>query len=632
MMLSSAGAAQQDVAEAFSALPRVWDAALSPSGRYVATGCSPRGQREVCIYDLEGDDASRLIQQPQGGRIVGFQWANEDYLLYWIDAYREEATVDGMLRFTTRRILSYALETQRSALMLRQVTNVTSAGDLASVLANDDAHIAMELTLNVDDSPRGGSRIGSRRSLESVVYAIELDDGGLGDVLHTSNGSVLDYVLDGNGERLAEARFSDSGGRYEIWSNSGGRLREIYTGQFPSNPPSILGLMDEDASIALWISGQGLRKMDLETGTLSPVEVDGVDMSQAGTILDPRTNRLIGFTTGQGQVFLDRMLASLLSQLHQLLEEDEIEIVSWSDDRRKLVIDARRPGQPSTFYLLDIDAGALGELDVAYELPAGSIPSREYLTYVASDGLEIGAWLSLPPGQAHAQGLPLVVMPHGGPASFDTQDFDWWASAYAAMGYAVLQPNFRGSTGYGADFQAAGYGEFGGRMIDDIIDGAHHLQSQGIARDGSYCVAGASYGGYAALMTALRDPQNVACVVSFAGVTDPFAMLADSYAGATVRYWETYMGSRFSDAGYRTSITPVDRASELGLPLLVMHGNEDTTVPVGQMQALQRVMRSRDNARFITLEGEDHFMRTAAVRNRLLTESGAFLYEHLPLD
>lgn len=624
--------AQQTVAEQYSALPGVWDASISPNGRYVATGCAPRGLFEVCIYDLTGQDSIRLVQEIEGSRIIGFEWASDDYLLYWISAFRAEHRGIGRREHTAHRIFSYSLASGESAMMLRQVTNITGASELPSLLAADPDKIAMELTVERDDRAQTGSRLSGRPNIRSVVYEVDLETGDQGDILQTSFSEVESFVLDAEGGLLAEARYDFDRGEYSIWSNADGQLRRVFQAELPTGPASIIGTSVDGNHLVIEMPGQGLQHMSLQDGTFSEIEVSGQSMSRAGPIFDSRRNEVVGYNTGSGQVFTDRVLASWSGQLADILAEEDYWIIAWSADRRKLVIEARDAGVPAVYYLLDIDAGSLNVLD--YEFGANAaVPSRQYLTYDASDGQEIGAWLTLPVGAStDTAALPLVVLPHGGPAAYDSRDFDWWSAAYAAMGYAVLQPNFRGSLGYGQDFQEAGFGGFGERMIDDIIDGAHHVQAQGIVRPGAYCVVGGSYGGYAAFMTALRDPEGVGCLVSFAGVTDPFAFLGEVRSSASVRYWEQYMGSRFSNREGRETITPVDRAGELGLPMLVLHGDQDTIVPISQMESLRRAMRGRDNARFEILEGQSHYFDTAVMRERMLQESGDFLLEHLPVE
>jgi len=635
--MSFASAQAQDQLENYAALPRIWASGLSPDGAHLATGCSPRGAREICLYDLEGDEPTRLIPAPEGGRIVDFFWPGNGHLVYWVDSFQTLNTnTTGLRAFTTRRAISYSLESGTTAVLLGDYASVTRLDEVTSSMVDREDRVAMELTLRVDQRARAGSRFGDRRTTETVVYEVSLENGGFEGTLETSEGSVLDFVLDARGEPVLEVRYDDDTGRYAIHRVVRGRP-EIFSGDFPIRLPRIHGFMDDGASVAISLPERGLQKLDIATGEVSRIVMGEVPMELASPIVDRLDGAVVGFAYRDDlprQMFLDEQLAGLQLELQSILTEQSITLSSWNRARSKLVVEARDVGMPANYYLLDMTTGGLGLLETEMTIAEGaSIASRNRIRYTASDGLEIEAWLSLPPGAETLAGrYPLVVMPHGGPQAYDGGEFDWWAAYYASLGYAVLQPNFRGSSGRGAEFIEAGYGGFGTRMIDDIIDGVHHLQSEGIARDGAYCAAGGSYGGYAALMTALRDPGGVACVISYAGVTQPFAMLSDEDGNSgIVRYWEAYMGSRFEDRDYRASITPAARADEISAPVLALHGREDTTVPFGQMLALQDALDGRPDTRFVTLDGESHYLDTQASRETLLRESGAFLREHLPI-
>jgi dipeptidyl aminopeptidase/acylaminoacyl peptidase len=633
----TADAMAQDGVETYSALPRIWDAAVSPDGSMLATGCSPRGLLEICLYNLESG-AQSVIPQQGAARITGMYFPSNEYLVFWIEAYDEIATNRGVERLTVSRAISYNLETGAAAVLLGGQSNVINNDRIISSLINRPDRVAMELSL----VPEGGNEIPSRisrnrRSVETVAYSVNLDNGRVDDVLATSQASVQHYVLDAEGEPVLEVRVDTDSGSWEIFSARGRGGRDaIFSATYPAQRPYTYGLTGDQSGLVIRFPDLGLRRLDLESGELSTFEIDGVDMSERSPIFNRFTGKLVGFAWVddlQRQVFVDRNLNALQGQLSEILTEESFVFVSWAQNYSKIVIEAQDVGQPSNFYLLDLSTGGLGLLDSELLLPDGQVTgSRRYVQYEASDGLEIGAWLTTPPGwQDGDQALPLVLLPHGGPQASDNGRFDWWAAYYAHLGYAVLQPNFRGSTGRGWDFVAAGHGGFGTRMIDDISEGADYLREQGIARQQPYCAVGASYGGYAALMTAIRDTGDVACVVSFAGVTNPFGMLASGYNATGVRYWEQYMGSRFSDDAYRIGITPTEQTGALTMPLLVLHGDEDTTVPVSQFDGLRRLMADRPNARFTLLEGANHYLDRQSDRERLLSESGAFLLEHLPV-
>ena len=627
LVLTGTGLAQIDT---YAAMPRIWDAAVSPDGNRLATGCSPAGERAICIYDLTGATGALVIPPPDGGHMSGFYWPSSTHLIYRVSSVQNIATSSGRRNIDFSQPIAYSLETGRSALLMAQT-------DIISSLTDRDDRVAVEITYQLDDRPNTGSRLGNRGDFGTVVYEMDLDTGDRARRLERSGTSTSGYVLTPEGETIVEVRRDAESGRYALYDvRQSDRL--VYEARFPADAPYIYGFAGSQSGLAIWIPGTGLRRLDLDTGELSEFQIGEISVSRTVPIIDEYAAELVGFSYTNhlgGQIFIDEELAGLKAELEQILTEESVRIISWSADRNKLVVVGRDPGMPANYYFLDLTTGGLGLLDTEMAVPEGMvIPRREPLSYEASDGEVIPAYVTLPPGASLEDGpFPLIVMPHGGPQARDTARFDWWAAHYAQLGYVVLHPNFRGSSGYGAAFIEAGYGGFGTRMIDDMIDGASFLQQEGLARDGEYCVAGASYGGYAAFMMGLRDSERVACVISFAGVTDPFSMLADpSQLETETRYWEQYMGSRFSDTDYRVEITPVDRASELTMPVLAIHGENDVTVPEGQLRLLRNAIGSRHDVEMVLLPDEDHYLRTVESRTRLLQESTDFLQEHFPVD
>jgi len=619
-LLAGQGAAQ---VETFAAMPRIWDADISPDGSHLATGCSPRGVREICIYNLAGGAAPIVIPAPDGGNISGFVWPGNAYLIYYITTVRDSRTLS--------QPIAYSLATGRSELLM-----VNS--HLVSPLVQSPDRVAMQITFALDSGPRTGSRLGGESDTGTIVYEMNLENGRRVRRMEVSDTSTIGFLLNPQGEVVLDVRYADQTGEYSVHRAQGAQNPRVYTGIFPTIQPQVHGVTDNGAAVAIRIPGSGLRRLDITSGALSSYEVGGEDVSQMGAIVDYYASQVVGFRYTDDlprQIFIDPDLASLLAELKQILTEDSVLITAWTPDRSKLVVEGRDPGQPANYYLLDLNTGGLGLLDVETLLPEGqTVGTRELFEYTASDGLPIPAYFTRPSGfSAGDAPPPMIVMPHGGPRARDTAEYDWWAAFYAARGYLVFQPNFRGSTGYSYSFEQAGHGGFGTRMIDDIIEGAHRMQEAGIARAGQYCVVGASYGGYAALMTALRDRDNVACAVSFAGVTDPFAFLGSRERWATtLRYWEQYLGDRYGDRAEQATITPVARAAELQLPLLILHGEDDTTVPYGQMRLLRNAMAGRDTVRFVTLPDADHYLGTPGDRQTVLRESQVFLEQYFPAN
>jgi len=260
------------------------------------------------------------------------------------------------------------------------------------------------------------------------------------------------------------------------------------------------------------------------------------------------------------------------------------------------------------------------------------------ITYAATDGLEIPAYLTLPRGRP-AQKLPLIVLVHGGPAARDTADFDWWSQALADQGYAVLQANFRGSD-LSRAFLIRGFGEWGRKMQTDLSDGVRYLVKQGIADPARVCIVGGSYGGYAALAGVSLDPGVYRCAVAVAGLSDIPRMLnwvnarqLSSGANRAQRYWDRFMGVRGPSDPAADAISPVKHVDAISVPVLLIHGKDDTVVPFEQSQVMYDALRNaHKQAELVPLKAEDHWLSRSATRLQTLQASVAFLHAHNPPD
>jgi dipeptidyl aminopeptidase/acylaminoacyl peptidase len=291
------------------------------------------------------------------------------------------------------------------------------------------------------------------------------------------------------------------------------------------------------------------------------------------------------------------------------------------------------PTQPPTYYYLDVASQRATKIVSEYPALAPSdLGMTRPVTYKARDGLTIHAYLTLPPGRNDGKNLPMVVMPHGGPDARDRWRFDWWAQFLANRGYAVLQPNYRGSFGYGRAFAEAGFGQWGLKIQDDISDGVKAMIADGTADAKRICIVGASYGGYAALAGATFTPELYACAVSFAGVSDLSRMMLlvkkdfGEHSGAA-SFWESRIGT---DPAQLDATSPALHADRVRAPVLLLHGKLDTTVPIVQSEeerdALQRAGKQVE---YIEFDTDDHYFTLAETRIRMLTEVERFLRTHI---
>ena len=229
------------------------------------------------------------------------------------------------------------------------------------------------------------------------------------------------------------------------------------------------------------------------------------------------------------------------------------------------------------------------------------------------------------------------MLPHGGPAAYDRFDFDWMAQFFANRGYLVIQPNFRGSTGFGEAFQDAGRGEWGGKMQDDLTDGVNALVKAGYVDAENVCIIGASYGGYAALAGAVFTPDLYKCVIAIAPVSDLNRMLSDGkrrYGSNhwVVSYWEDILAEGDARRKKLRSISPVNFAENATAPVLLIHGDDDTVVPYAQSTRMRNALKRADKeVELIKLKGEDHWLSVADTRMQTLRAMEQFLDTHMPV-
>lgn len=326
---------------------------------------------------------------------------------------------------------------------------------------------------------------------------------------------------------------------------------------------------------------------------------------------------------------------ALAARVDQALPGRDNRLIDLSHDLRRYLVYSSGNARPGRYYLGDRQTGALTLVGETYpELAAAPLVGKQRLTLQARDGLKLQAFLSLPAGRRvgdEAAPLPLVLLPHGGPHSRDDDDFDSWTEFLADRGYAVLQVNFRGSQGYGQAFKEAGLKRWGLEMQDDLTDAVQWALAQGLADARRVCIVGASYGGYAALMGAVKTPGLYRCVVSFAGVSHLPDLLAHSWdyvGGAQVS--ERMIGEIWGDRERLRATSPALQAERFNAPVLLVHGSVDRSVPVEQSQTMSAALkRAGKPHRYIEHEGGDHHLSRQSHRSEFFRELEAFLDTHL---
>lgn len=336
--------------------------------------------------------------------------------------------------------------------------------------------------------------------------------------------------------------------------------------------------------------------------------------------------------------------------INQVLgDQVNVMLVDRSDDGNRWLVYSFGPQDLGTYYLYNHETHSLNSIiSQRSGINAALLPTQHVVNYTTTDGQQQWGYLWLPPGvsREQARNLPTIVVPHGGPEGRDIWGSDPFAQSFSSQGYAVFQPNFRGGGGSGRAFVEAGHGQWGGRMQQDVADAARHLITSGITDPNRICITGWSYGGYVAFTASFMNADIFKCSVAGAGVSDLRAMLRwvrsgdsgdvqDGGGGGgsqsmSYQYWTDAMGSR-GEADI-DAVSAAQNAERVGMPLLIIHGDEDITVPIAQSELMVTAMeRAGKPTRLITLHDIDHYAspRNGDAWRIVLTESLAFFNQHI---
>lgn len=351
-------------------------------------------------------------------------------------------------------------------------------------------------------------------------------------------------------------------------------------------------------------------------------DISGLELSP-----NPLERRVVGVryvADADRVVYFDEEAKALQAKLDGLLPNTRNDIVSESWNGLRIIVMASSDIHPPIYYVMDRRTDRLQVLGAQYtELRSEDLVPIRAVSYKAKDGLEIPAFLSFPKS-AQETNLPTVIMPHGGPYARSVKTFDYWTQFLTSRGYLVLRPNFRGSTGYGMTFQRAGYKEWGLSMQDDLADGAQWLIEQGIADPNRICIFGGSYGGYAALMGAVKTPELYRCAISLNGVTDLVQLHMDELKFYSAKTLMEFLNDKRKDN------SPLRHVDKIKAPVLLAHGENDRSVYYYHSSRMADALKSAGKTHeFLTLKDGDHHLSRGDNRLAFFKALDAFLAKHL---
>jgi dipeptidyl aminopeptidase/acylaminoacyl peptidase len=581
-------------------------------------------QAGLQIIDLQDNRVVRAFAAPEGRLLGGAFWIDNRRLIFSAWASIRASDNPGSWNQWRGFALFDADTGEQNVAEVFGSSIYWLPGDPLSVRT-----IGSEYERNLMRSAQG--------AVDRGVLRIDLDQGGIRRVANLNNAQdeyTSALLFEDDGDLLARVDTDNRTNTWRFLVNGPDGLRTALEGVDETGaPPDLAGILaDGRWALVTRRSDEDRWQMlayDRNSGQFEVIAShDRYDMERG--IRDRWTNRVVGVSWTEDlprQRFFDPALQAAYEHLERVFEDGYAVIQSWSRDRGRIVVRGETSVDAGTYYLFDASTRTLQVLRRSYpELSGGAaLGNRQTITYRARDGTRIPAYLTLP---ANAdRNLPLVVLPHGGPHARDDFGFDAQASFLASRGYAVFQPNFRGSTGYGYAWFNAGRRHWGdGMMQTDVEDGVDALIRGEIADPARMCIVGGSYGGYVALTAVTRTPDRYRCAVSVAGVSD-LVNMADTNRSD---WWRLSMGDRRGDRDHLREISPANFADRVRAPVLLMHGKEDRTVPIWQSQLMRdRLLAAGRDVRFIEFEHEFHGFQYEENQAREFREIESFLAQHI---
>lgn len=618
--------------EYYGDLPAVESAEISPSGAHTALLMTSGGERVITVLDSTGAPVKQLAVGD--AKVRGIEWVGDHAILLL-------RTETG---FSPRRYSNRRQEYWRG-----NVIPLDDARPVISIFAEQrniaNAIVGFSGVRNVGGrwiGYFGGFRRGNSSGIRDgllddgpALFAVDLATGDADIVAYPDAWpATRNWLVDDDGNVGAVLQLDVKNGNWRIENASG---KTIARGQQERGEVSLTGF---DASGGALIYGyfddaeEEWRRFSVPLEGGEPTEIwRGANIRSY--IRAPFSARVLGIQH-EDDARIELADASAQETMNQTLgvfaRSSHAEIADFTPDFSAVIAATSGNYDSGTWYRVDPANGT--RAIVGLERPAiqGQVIGKvSTFAYTASDGLEMDGILTLPPGRDPTN-LPLVVLPHGGPTAHDIEEFDWEAQAYASRGYAVFQPNFRGSTGRGASFRLAGDGEWGRKMQTDISDGLAALAEAGVVDPGRACIVGTSYGGYAALAGVTLQQGLYRCAVSINGVADLEPLLRHISTGSRSIFSRTFE-RQFRSRGDLSTISPRNHAARADAPVLLIHGRDDAVVPFAQAKLMEDALEDAGKpVTLVVLDGEDHYLSSAETRKQMLSEAVAFVERHNPPD
>lgn len=632
MVSAVSSAAAPPPVEAFGKRPLISDVSMSPDGTHFAALQWLGGKKHLVVFNMfpksPSDRIRKMSLDIEGGveeKVENLSWLNDETLGL---VYKYEGLIMGTPVLKTR-LIAVTRDLGKMWQIPHAVKNATIQTQfqhrIVDYIDDDPEYILMPF-----DRDGNGWKLN--------VYRIKIATGEISMTITKGDHKVSSYLADQQGlvrlrrsyERdgaLVEHRVPGKSGWEVLFKANEDRELELWPVAFAADPDRLYVGHTSDNGFDEILEYDVVSKSNVRTTFALP------DADVDWAVTDRYTRQVVGFYYARDYTrmhYTDPELHNLQAVIDRLLPGTQNWITSYDRKRSIFIVGAVNPKTRGTYYIYLRNQNQIVKLleSDAISVDPAELGDMKRIDYTARDGTSIPAYLTIPPrGQAP---WPFIVMPHGGPTSRDTLSYNHWVQFLASRGYAVLQPQFRGSTGFGDAFMRAGFKQWGLLMQDDVTDGANAMINQGIADPERMCIVGGSYGGYAALMGAVVTPDLFQCAVSFAGVSDIDKVIAQGkrYKFATMNPPNT--GSRRDDRDQLRDTSPLNNIDAIKIPILLVHGDRDLSVDILQSKWMAKALKKAGKPhKFVILKEGNHHLELERHRLRFLKELEVFLDKYI---
>ena len=632
--LASSASAQELPYTSFGHLPIVEEPSVSPDGAHVASILNGEDGPTIVVSTFGSTELNAIVRLKYGEhRIDWITWANNERILISVSESNGQTTeqrrvprlyqvrLDGKDMKQIRRRLT-AKEMERLPQWQKNLpTNI-----ILSMLPEEPDHILMQIWDEWDQA--------------YAVYKVDLVKNKFKKQFPNTY-DVIRWSADDKGNIVYGWEFNVNKEEFTYWHRPVGtkKWQELHSRKWYGKETFWPVRISGNKAIVLSnreLGREAAWQYDIVTGEYEELLFSAEGYDLVGAILSNDRSKVLGvyyYDDFRVEHYFDQASDQKAKLVKASFPGYVTSIVSRSLDENRMIVSLVKDNEPRKYVWVDLESKAANVWFSQYPYLNGKLmPKVTPFEFEARDGTKMTGYLTMPL-QWTGEKPSLIVHPHGGPSSRDYQYFNYWVQFFANRGHAVLQVNFRGSEGFGTEFQQAGWREWGQAMQEDVYDAVEWLEQQDLVNVDRKCVVGASYGGYVALVAAYQKPDEFQCIASIAGISDLYEMAKlESLYRSRKAFISMEIGDT-SDADDRERLkeySATNHIREIRAPLLVIHGTKDTRVRIAQTRRFyEKAKEAGVDIEYLELEDGTHFLDEYQNRMAVFKALDSFLKKNL---